>query len=75
MAALTDDKISEEEFRLILSEVDKYDQMKAEIQKEGCLPETENNRLMNLMRDEMMLTARGQLSEDLRAAGNSGTSR
>ena len=53
--------------------------MKAEIrrglQKEGCLPETENNRLMNLMRDEMMLTARGQLSEDLRAAGNSGTSR
>ena len=37
--ALTDDKISEEEFRLILSEVDKYDQMKAEIrrgrQKEG----------------------------------------
>ena len=38
-AALTDDKISEEEFRLILSEVDKYDQMKAEIrrgrQKEG----------------------------------------
>ena len=44
-AALTDDKISEEEFRLILSEVDKYDQMKAEIrrgrQKEGGLPETE----------------------------------
>ena len=44
-AALTDDKISEEEFRLILSEVDKYNQMKAEIrrgrQKEGGLPETE----------------------------------
>ena len=42
-AALTDDKISEEEFCLILSEVDKYDQMKAEIrrghQKEGGLPE------------------------------------
>ena len=30
-AALTDDKISKEEFRLILSEVDKYNQMKAEI--------------------------------------------
>ena len=79
-AALTDDKISEEEFRLILSEVDKYDQMKAEIrrgrQKEGGLPETEKkNRLMNLMRDEMMLTARGQLLEELRAAGKSGTSR
>ena len=28
---LTDDKITEEEFRLILSEVDKYNQMKAEI--------------------------------------------
>ena len=61
-AALTDDKVSEE-FHLILSEVDKYDQMKAEIrrgrQKEGALPETEKNRLMNPMRDEMMLTARG----------------
>ena len=33
--ALTDDKISEEEFRLILSEIDKYDQMKAEIRC-GC---------------------------------------
>ena len=31
--ALNDDKISEEEFRLILSEVDKYDQMKAEIRR------------------------------------------
>ena len=29
--ALNDDKITEEEFRLILSEVDKYNQMKAEI--------------------------------------------
>ena len=29
--ALNDDKISEEEFRLILSEVDKYNQMKVEI--------------------------------------------
>ena len=54
--------------------------MKAEIrrgrQKEGGLPETEKkNRLMNLMRDEMMLTARGKLLEELRAAGSSGTSR
>ena len=57
--ALTDGKISEEEFRLILSEVDKYDQMKAEIrrgrQKEGGLSENENKQLMNLMRDEAML--------------------
>ena len=44
--------------------------------KEGGLPETEKKpRLMNLMRDGMMLTARGQLLEELRAAGNSGTSR
>ena len=76
-AALTDDKISEEEFRLILFEVD--NQMKAEIrhgrQKEGGLPETEKKQLMNLMREEMMLTARGKLLEELQAAGNSGTSR
>ena len=77
-AALTDDKISEEEFRMILSEVDKYDQMKAEIrrgrQKEGGLSETEEKQLMNLMRDEAMLTARTKLLEELRAAGNSGIS-
>ena len=75
-AALTDDKISKEEFHLILSEVDKYDQMKAEIrrghQKEGGL--SEKTQLMNLMRDEAMLTARTKLLKELRAAGNSGTS-
>ena len=78
-AALTDDKISEEEFRLILSEVDKYNQMKAEIrggrQKEGGLAKNEKKQLMNLMRDEAMLTARTKLLEELQAAGNSGTSR
>ena len=78
--ALTDDKISEEEFRLILSEVDKYDQMKAEIRRGrqnqgGGLAENEKKQLMNLMRDEAMLTARTKLLEELRAAGNSGTSR
>ena len=31
--ALNDDKITEEEFRLILSEVDKHNQMKAEIRE------------------------------------------
>ena len=71
-AALTDDKISEEEFRLILSEVDKYGQMKAEIrrgrQKEGGgLSEAEKKQLMNLMRDEAMLTVRTKLLEELRA--------
>ena len=59
--ALTDDKISEEEFRLILSEVDKYDQMKAEIRR-GCqnrsgLSEKEKKQLLHLMRDEAMLAA------------------
>ena len=53
--------------------------MKAEIrrgrQKEGGLSETEKKRLMNLMRDEAMLTARTKLLEELQAAGNSGTSR
>lgn len=34
MTALTDDKISDEEFRQFLYEVDKYHQMKAEIR--GC---------------------------------------
>ena len=76
--ALTDDKISEEEFRPILSEVDKYDQMKAEIrrgrQKEGCLSEGEKKQLLHLMRDEAMLTARTKLLEELQA-GNSGTFR
>ena len=79
-AALTYDKISEEEFRLILSVVNKYDQMKAEIrrgrQKEGVgLSEAEKRKLTNLMRDEAMLTARTKLLEELRADGNSGTSR
>ena len=76
--ALTDDKISEAEFRLILSELDKYDQMKAEIrgrQKQGGGRfENEKKQLMNLMRDEAMLTARTKLLEELQA-GNSGTSR
>ena len=53
--------------------------MKAEIrrgrQKEGGLSESEKKQLMNLMRDEAMLTARTKLLEELRAAGNSGTSR
>ena len=53
--------------------------MKAEIrgcQKQGGgLSETEKFQLMNLMRDEAMLTARTKLLKELRAGGNSGTSR
>ena len=76
--ALTDDKISEEEFRLIVSELEKYDQMKAEIrrgrQKQGGLSEIEKKQLLHLMRDEVMLTARTKLLEELQA-GNGGLSR
>ena len=43
--ALNDDKITKKEFRLILSEVDKYNQIKAEIRghqkHSGGLPEDE----------------------------------
>ena len=46
--ALNDDKITEEEFRLILSEVDKYNQMKAEIRghqkQSGGLSEDEKKK-------------------------------
>ena len=49
LAAMMDDKISEEEFCPILSEVDKYNHMKAEIrrgrQKDGGLPKTEKKCL------------------------------
>ena len=73
--ALTD----AEEFRLILSEVEKYDRMKAEIrrgrQKEGGLSETEKNQLLRLMRDEAMLTDHTKLLEELNKADTSGTSR
>ena len=79
LTALTDDKISDEEFRQILSQVYKYDQMKAEIcrgrQKEGGLSETEKKQLLHLMRDEAMLTARTKLLEELNKAGTGGTSR
>ena len=75
--ALTDNKISKEEFRLILSELDKYNQMKAEIrgcQKQGGLSDNKKKQLLHLMRDEAMVTARTKLLEELQA-GNSGTSR
>ena len=75
---LTDDKITEEEFRLILSEVDKYNQMKAEIrgrQKQiGGLSEDEKkSRLFRRARDEAMITARAKLLEEIQAGTSSGT--
>ena len=56
--ALADDKISDEEFRLILYEVDTYNQMKEEIrsrQTKGMgLSETEKNELIRKGREEAM---------------------
>ena len=78
-AALTDDKISDEEFRLILSEIDKYNQMKEEIrcrQKQGVgLSEGEKkHKLIRRGREEAMSSARTKLLQDLRQAGKTGKS-
>ena len=73
-AALVNDKISDEEFRLILSVIDKYNQMKEEIrsrQTQGIsLSETEINELIRKGSEEAMATARTMLLEELKA-GNS----
>ena len=71
-AALTDDKISNEEFRLILSEIDKYNQMKGEIrghQKEGVGLSEKKNELIRRGREEAMSLARTKLLQDLQQAG------
>ena len=47
--ALADDKISDEEFRQILSEADKYNHMKAEIR--GRRKQGKKKQLLHLMRD------------------------
>ena len=67
--ALNDDKITEEEFRLILSEVDKYNQMKTEIRgrQKQSLSEDEKNRLFQRARDEAMMTARAKLLKEIQA--------
>ena len=73
--ALNDDKITEEEFRLILYEIDKYNQMKAEIRgrQKQSLSEDEKNRLFQRARDEAMMTARAKLLKEIQAGTNSGT--
>ena len=74
--ALNDDKITEEEVRLILSEVDKYNQMKAEIRghqkHSGCLSEDEKADYFSV-RDEAMMTARTKLLKEIQAGTSSGT--
>ena len=75
--ALYDDKITEEEFRLILSEVDKYNQMKAEIRghqkHSGGLSKDEKIRLFQRSRDEAMMTTRAKLFKEIQAGTSSGT--
>ena len=75
--ALNDDKITEKEFRLILSEIDKYYQIKAEIQghqkHSGGSSEDEKNRLFQRARDEAMMTARAKLLKEIQAGTSSGT--
>ena len=75
--ALNDDKITEEEFRLILSEVDEYNQMKALIRgrqkHSGCLSEDEKNRLFQRAGDEAMMTARAKLLKEIQVGTSSGT--
>ena len=75
--ALNDDKITEEEFRLILSEVDRFNHMKNEIrgrqkQSDG-LSEDEKKRLFQRARDEAMIAARTKLLKEIRAGTSSGT--
>ena len=74
--ALNDEKITEKEFRLILSEVDKYNTMKAEIRghqkQSGGLSEDENNRLFQRARDETMMTARAKLLKEIQAGTSPG---
>ena len=75
--ALNDDKITEEEFRLVLSEVDKYNQMKNEIHEHqkhsGGLSEDEKNRLFQRARDVAMMTVRAKLLKEIQAGTSSGT--
>ena len=75
LVALNDDKIAEEEFRLILSEVDKFKQMKNEIRgrqkQSGGLSEDEKNRLFQRARDEAMIAARTKLLKEIKAGTSS----
>ena len=73
--AQNDYKIIEEEFRLILSEVDKYNQMKTEIRGrlKQSLSEDEKNRLFQHARDEAIMTARAKLLKEIQAGTSSGT--
>ena len=67
-------QITEEEFRLILSEVDKYNQMKTEIRgrQKQSLSEDEKNRLFQRARDEAIMTTRAKLLKKIQTGTSSG---
>ena len=73
--ALNDDEITEEEFRLILSKVDKYNQVTAEIRwhQRQSLSEDEKKkkRLFQRARNEAMMTARAKLLKEIQAGTSS----
>ena len=74
--ALNDNKITDEEFRLILSEVDKYNQMKTEIRgrrKQSWSEDEKKNRLFQCAMDEAVMTARAKLFKEIQAGTSSGT--
>ena len=76
--ALADDKITEEEFGLILSEVDNFNQIKNEIcerqkQSGGLSKDEKKNRPFQRARDEAMMTARAKLLKEIQAGTSSGT--
>ena len=74
--ALKDDKTIEEEFRLILSDVDKFNQMKNDIRgrqkQSGGLSGDEKNRLFQRARDEAIIAARTRLLKEIKAGTSSG---
>ena len=74
--ALNDEKITEKEFRLILSEVDKYNQMKAEIREHqkysGGLSE-DKKKTQTFSACERRSDARAKLLKEIQAGTSSGT--
>ena len=72
--ALNDDKITEEEFCLSLSEVDKFKQMKAVIRgsKAVACRKMKKNRLFQRAREEAMIAAHTKLLKEIQAGTSSG---
>ena len=75
--ALNDDKITEEKFRLIIYEVDKYNQMKAEIsghqKHSGSLSEDEKTDYFSVRETKRLKTACAKLLKEIQPGTSSGT--